>query len=142
MAKAAPKKSAKSGSAKSGSVKPGKAVAPVKKPAAVKAPVMSKDELRVQLEKALKTIATLRAKSREAVRAAKVSAAQIAELETKLAQLEKKLASQVKPAKSAKASDKTMKPRGRKTAVIADGDAPVEAADVAPEAGAPAGDDA
>lgn len=38
--------------------------------------------------------------SREAVRAAKPSATQIGELETKVVQLEKKLAAQAKPAKS------------------------------------------
>ncbi len=109
-----------------------KAVAPVKKPAAVKAPVVSKDELRIQLEKAQNTIATLRTKSREAVKAAKMSATQIAVLEAKVAQLEKKLGGQVKPAKQAAAA-KPVKRRGRKAALKADADAPVEADDLAPE---------
>jgi hypothetical protein len=61
--------------------KASKAAPPAKKPAAVKAPAVSKDELRVQLEKAQTTITTLRTKSREATRAAKEAAARIAELE-------------------------------------------------------------
>jgi chromosome segregation ATPase len=108
-----------------------KATAPAKKPAAVKAPVLSKDELRTQLEKALNTITGLRTKSREAVRAAKASAAQIGELEAKLAQLEKKLAAQAKPAKSAPAEAKPVKQRARKEAVKAAVAVPVEVEDEA-----------
>jgi hypothetical protein len=109
-----------------------KSATPVKKPAAVKAPVVSKDELRAQLEKAQNTIATLRTKSREAVRAAKLSAAQIAELEAKVAQLEKNLAAQAKPAKSSAAVAKPVKPRGHKSAEEAIVDVPVEADIVTP----------
>ncbi|NNM55960.1 hypothetical protein [Acidocella sp.] len=139
MAKAAPKKTAKPVTK---ALKPGrhpavvktakvvKAAAPVKKPAAAKAPVVSKDELRAQLEKAQNTIATLRTKSREAVRAAKASAAQIGELETKVAQLETKLAAQTKPTKPAPAAVKPVKQRGRKAAVKVDVDAPVESDDM------------
>jgi hypothetical protein len=104
----------------------------VKKPAAVKAPVLSKDELRIQLDKALKTIDTLRTKSREAVRAAKASAVQIAELEAKVAQLEKKSAVKEKPASPAPAAAKPVKPRGRKPAAKAGANAPAESADTAP----------
>ena len=143
MAKAAPKKTPKPAAK---ATKPGrkpaaakttkvvKAVAPLKKPAAVKAPVVSKDELRAQLEKAQNTIATLRTKSREAVKAAKASATQIAELEAKVSQLERKLGSQVKPAKPVEpVAAKPTKQRGRKAAVKSDADtAPVEAADLAP----------
>jgi hypothetical protein len=141
MAKAAPKKTAKPATTKA---KPGrrpaatkttkiaKAAAAVKKPAAPKAPAVSKDELRAQLEKAQNTIATLRTKSREAVRAAKLSATQIVELEARVAQLEKKLAAQAKPAKSAPATAKPVKPRGRKPAETAAADVPVEAKDLAP----------
>jgi hypothetical protein len=142
MAKAATKKAVKS--AKKG-VKPGrrvaaakpikavKAAAPPKKPATVKATVISKDELRLQLEKAQATNATLRAKSREATRAAKESAAQIAELEAKVAQLEKKLSSQEKPTtSSAPISDKPAKPRGRRTAVKAEPGESIEAAEPVP----------
>jgi hypothetical protein len=134
MARAAPKKATKPAAK---ATKPGrpaaakttkvvKAAAPVKKPAAVKAPVVSKDELRAQLEKAQNTIATLRTKSREAIRAAKASAAQIAELEATVAQLEKKLASQTKTTKPETAVAKPIKQRGRKAAVKADVDAPAE----------------
>ncbi len=103
-----------------------KAVAPAKKPAAVKAPVVSKDELRAQLEKAQSTIASLRTKSREATRMAKASAAQIAELEARLAQLEKKSSVQEKPKSPMPTPEKPKKPRGRKPAVKADTEAPIE----------------
>ncbi|NNM56497.1 hypothetical protein [Acidocella sp.] len=150
MAKAAPKKSTKPAAK---TTKPGrkpaaqkttkavKAAAPVKKPAAVKAPVVSKDELRAQLEKAQNTIVTLRTKSREAVKAAKVSAAQIAELAATVAQLEKKLGGQAKPAKpEVPAAAKPVKQRGRKTA--AKGDVvPDESDDLAPAADETAGEE-
>jgi hypothetical protein len=140
MAKAAPKKAAKPATK---AAKPGrrpaaakttkvvKAAAPVKKPAPVKAPVVSKDELRIQLEKAQNTIATLRTKGREAVRAAKASTAQIAELEAKVAQLEKKSAVQEKPTSPAPTAKKPTKQRGRKATVKADVNVPAESADPA-----------
>jgi septal ring factor EnvC (AmiA/AmiB activator) len=106
-----------------------KSAAPAKKPAAAKAPVVSKDELRAQLEKAQNLIAALRVKSREAVRAAKASAAQIADLEAKIAQLEKKLAAHEKSTNPVSAAVKPAKRRGRKVAEQADVDAPVETAD-------------
>jgi hypothetical protein len=62
-------------------------------------PQVSKDELRAQVEKLERANATLRAKSREANRAAKASAARIAELEEEVARLERKTASQAAPAK-------------------------------------------
>jgi hypothetical protein len=138
MAKAAPKKTAKPAAK---ATKPGrrpaaakttkivKVAAPVKKPAVVKAPVLSKDELRIQLDKALKTIATLRTKSREAVLAAKTSAAQIAELEAKVAQLEKKPAVKEKPESPVPMAAKPAKRPGRKAAVKADLNEVVELAD-------------
>lgn len=140
MAKAATKKATKPGKK---AVKPGrrvaakpikavKAAAPAKKPATVKATVISKDELRVQLEKAQTTIASLRTKSREATRAAKASAAQIAELEAKVAQLEKKSSAQEKSTSPAPVSDKPAKPRGRRAAVKAEPDVPIEAAEPVP----------
>jgi hypothetical protein len=141
MATATPKKTAKPATK---AVKPGprpaaakttkvvKAAAPVKKPGPVKATPVSKDELRTQLEKAQNTIATLRTKSREVVRAAKASAAQIAELEAKVAQLEKKLTAQPKPAKPDAAVAKPVKQRSRKAAEKADVVAPVESDDLAP----------
>lgn len=135
MAKAASKKTIKPATK---AVKPGrrpaaakapkvvKPAAPAKKPAVVKVAAVSKDELRAQLEKAQNTIATLRTKSREAVRAAKELAAQIAELELKVAQLEKKLAAQPKPAKPAASVTKTVKPRGHKAAVDVEANVPAE----------------
>jgi len=59
-----------------------------------RAPKLSKDELRAQVEKLERANATLRAKSRETNRVAKSSAARIAELEGEIARLEKKAASQ------------------------------------------------
>lgn len=66
------------------------------------APKLSKDELRTRVEALERANAALRAKSREANRAAKTAAARIAELEDQLAQLEKRLASaEPKPKSSA-----------------------------------------
>ena len=53
--------------------------------AASPAPKVSKNELRAQVEKLERTVATLRTRSREAVRAAKQAAARIEELEAQLA---------------------------------------------------------
>ena len=59
------------------------------KPAAASSvPKISKDELRAQVEKLERTVATLRARSRDAVRAAKQSSARIEELEAQLARKE------------------------------------------------------
>jgi septal ring factor EnvC (AmiA/AmiB activator) len=110
-------------------VKTVKSAASAKKPAKTKAVVVSKDELRAQLEKAQNLIAAFRAKSREAVRAAKASATQIADLEAKVAQLERKLAAPEKSTKPVSAAVKPAKQRGRKVAVQADGDASIESAD-------------
>lgn len=58
------------------------------------APKLSKEELRVLAERLERTNATLRARSREAVRAAKAASARIAELEAQVEQLEGKVAAQ------------------------------------------------
>jgi hypothetical protein len=138
MAKAAPKKITRpAAKAAKASRKPAaaktkkvvKAVAPVKRPTPIKAPVVSKDELRVQLEKAQTTIATLRTKAREATRAAKSSAAQIAELEAKVAQLEKKSAPQEKPTAQSSIAAKPAKQRRRKVAEKAGAEAAAETTD-------------
>ncbi len=138
MAKAATKKAVKPATktAKPGRpvaaakpIKAAKAAAPAKKPATIKAPVVSKDELRAQLEKVQATIASLRTKSREATRAAKASAAQVAELEAKVAQLEKKPSAHEKPTSPAPASGKAAKPRGRRAAVKAETNAAIEPAE-------------
>jgi hypothetical protein len=135
MAKATPKKAIKSTTKaarpgpRSAAAKPAKtikAAAPIKKPAAAKAPIVSKDELRAQLAKAETTIATLRTKSREAVRAAKAGAAQIAALEAKVAQLEKKQPAQEKPVSPGPVAEKPAK-RGRKAIARPDPDGSGEA---------------
>jgi DNA-binding transcriptional MerR regulator len=68
-------------------------------PARPLAPKASKEELRVQVEKMEQLITTLRAKSREANKAAKEATARISELEQQVAQLEKKIASASAPAR-------------------------------------------
>jgi hypothetical protein len=69
------------------------AAKPVAKPrgSAATPPVLkiSKDELRAQVEKLEGTVAMLRTRSREAVRAAKQAAARIEELEAQVAKLQK-----------------------------------------------------
>ena len=66
--------------------------APKRSPdAALVVPKPSKDELRAQVVKLESANATLRARSREATRAAKTAATRIAELEDQVAQLEKQL---------------------------------------------------
>jgi hypothetical protein len=99
------------------------------KPAAVQkrapvaaAPKVSKDELRAQVEKLELSVAALRAKNREANRAAKTAAARIAELEDQVARLEKNAASQAAPAK--RGSSSASPGRGaRRSKVIDPGDA-------------------
>jgi chromosome segregation ATPase len=91
-----------------------------------RAPVMSKDELRSQVEKLQQTNATLRTKSREANRAAKAATARIAELEEEVATLEKQVASQ---ASSAKRS--ATRSAGRKSRDIDPGDSVPEGVAVA-----------
>jgi hypothetical protein len=59
---------------------------------ALPAPKVSKDELRAQVEKLEQLVASLRAKSRETNKAAKVAAARIAELEAEVTELEKRAA--------------------------------------------------
>ena len=74
--------------------KAGKQPAGAAKRAATARPTraVSKDELRIQVEKLERANATLRAKNREANRAAKLSAARIAELEDEVARLQAPLA--------------------------------------------------
>jgi len=135
MARAALKKGAKSAAKpvkpgrRAAAVKPGKAVkagAKGKSPGIVRAPVVSKDELRGQLEKALATITALRAKGREASRAAKASALRIGELEAAVARLEKASSVRERHVKPAAPTQAPVKRRGRKAAVESAPDAPVE----------------
>jgi hypothetical protein len=82
------------------------AAAPKRVPvAAATALKLSKDELRVQVEKLEHANATLRVKSREANRTAKAATARIAELEEIVARLEQK-AAPATPAKVEKAAAK------------------------------------
>jgi hypothetical protein len=67
--------------------------------AAPVAPKLSKDELRARVEQLERANATLRAKSKEANRAAKTTAARIAELEDEVARLEQQAAPPSAPAK-------------------------------------------
>ena len=81
--------------------------------AAAPAPKVSKDELRAQVEKLERTLATLRARSREAVRAAKQATARIEELEAQLAAKPAVTASQPagRPPKPAAKADAPVTPR-------------------------------
>ena len=78
-------------------------------PAAPPAPKVSKDELRAQVRKLERLVATLRAKSRETNKVAKAATGRIAELEAQVAQLERTVAAapalvrEPKPTKPARA---------------------------------------
>ncbi len=80
-----------------------------------RAPTVSKDELRARVAKLERANATLRAKGRDAGRAAKTAAARIAELEGQVARLGKQMAA---PATAAAAggSQPTAPPKGRRRA--------------------------
>src|SRR5689334_17164307 len=82
------------------------------------APKLSKDELRTRVEALERTNATLRARNRDANRAAKTAAARIAELEDQVAQLEKRVAAAQRQSKPSAAS-----PRKRRSREIDPGDA-------------------
>jgi chromosome segregation ATPase len=102
-----------------------RAKAPATKPTRTAAPTgtpkLSKDELRTRVETLERANATLRAKSRDANRAAKTAAARIAELEDQVAQLEKRLAS-AQPKATPSASSR----RSRRSREIDPGDAVAE----------------
>ena len=68
------------------------------KPVAAAVPKLSKEGLRDQVEKLERNVATLRARNRDATRAAKTSAARIEELEAQVAQLETAAAAKPAPA--------------------------------------------
>ena len=74
---------------------------------------VGKDELRAQVEKFERANATLRAKNREAGRAAKTAVARIAELEDEVARLEKQLGAQGARAGGGQAASS---PKGRRRA--------------------------
>ena len=74
-----------------------------------RAPVVSTGELRAQLEKLERANATLRAKGREANKAAKAAAARIAELEDEVTRMAKRPA----PIPVTRAKRASAKPQGR-----------------------------
>jgi hypothetical protein len=99
------------------------AAAPKPGPVALpRAPKVSKDELRAQVEKLERANATLRAKSRETNRAAKSAGVRIAELEGEAARLEKKVASQAAAATRG-AKPRTSASSKRRSSEIDPGDA-------------------
>ena len=81
---------AEKGRSQAAKTKAGREPGGIAKRASTAAPArnVSKDELRAQVEKLERANATLRTKSREATRAAKLSAARIAELEDEVARLQ------------------------------------------------------
>lgn len=93
--------------------------------AAASVPKPGKEELRAQVEKLERANATLRARSREAVRNAKAAAAHIAELEEQVEQLERKAASQ--RAASQKAADQKAATEKAATQKAASQEAPATA---------------
>jgi chromosome segregation ATPase len=98
--------------------KPTTAAKPKQAAAPPAAPKLSKDELHARVEKLERANATLRAKNRDANRAAKIAATRIAELEDQVAQLEKRVASAQPTAKRAAPA-----PRKRQSREIDPGDA-------------------
>jgi phage I-like protein len=90
-----------------------KVTAPAKRvsAASARAPAVSKDELRAQVAKLERANATLRAKGRDAGRAAKTAAARIAELEDQVARLSQQLAAQET---AAGGSQPAASPKGRR----------------------------
>lgn len=110
---------------KSKSARPSSPVAKAKPPKVTKAPAVagrasaslvlapkpSKDELRARVEQLERANTSLRGKSREATRSAKITAERIAELEAQVVQLEKQIARQAAPSK---AGQQTVSVRGRR----------------------------
>ena len=99
--------------------------------AAAPALKLSKDELRVQVEKLERANATLRVKNREANRTAKTATARIAELEESVARLTKNAASQTPSANGEKAA-KPSRAKRQSRGVDHDHAAPAGAADQKP----------
>ncbi len=80
---------------------------PRKPPAASSAPKLGKSELQAQVEKLERTVTTLRTRNRDAVRAAKVAAARIEELEEQLSTMRRQASKPpVPPSKAAGRSPK------------------------------------
>lgn len=81
--------------------------APARAPAATPTPKVSKDELRVQVEKLEQLVVTLRTRSREANKAAKTAFARIPQLEAEVARLGKKAAAASAPAQQPRSTKPT-----------------------------------
>jgi chromosome segregation ATPase len=94
------------------------AAKPTRTVASPAAPKLSKDDLRARVETLERANATLRARNRDANRAAKTAAARIAELEDQVVQLEKRLA-----AAQRKAAPSAATPRKRRRREIDPADA-------------------
>ena len=99
--------------------------------AAAPALKLSKDELRVQVEKLERANATLRLKNREANHTAKTATARIAELEENVTQLEKNAASQT-PSANGEQAAKPSRAKRQSRGVDHDHAAPAGAADQKP----------
>jgi chromosome segregation ATPase len=84
-----------------------KAGVPKKKTRAARAPVISKDELRNQIEKLTAANVTLKTKGREIAKAFKAAEARIEVLEHQISQTEAKAAIKDKPVQQVKTSRKT-----------------------------------
>jgi hypothetical protein len=108
------------------------AAAPKRAPvAAAPALKLSKDELRVQVEKLERANATLRLKNREANRTAKTATARIAELEESVARLTKNAASQT-PSANGEPAAKPFRAKRQSRGVDHNHAAPADAADQKP----------
>ena len=88
-----------------------KASVPVKKTRAARAPVISKDDLRNQIEKLTAANATLKTKGRETAKALKAAEARIAVLEHQISQTEAKVEIEDKPIDRVKSPRKTRTPK-------------------------------
>jgi hypothetical protein len=83
----------------------------LKKTCAARAPVISKDELRNQIEKLAAANATLKTKSRETAKALKAAESRIAVLEHQIDQTQAKAAIEDKPTEKVKLPRKTRAPK-------------------------------
>ncbi len=99
------------------------AAAPATTAIPARVPPPSKGELRAQIEKLEAANATLKAKSREANRAAKIAARRIAELEDQVAQLETAAAKPVAPVPSPPEAKPARRGRLGRSKIIDPGDA-------------------
>lgn len=88
-----------------------KASVPAKKTRAVRAPVITKDELRNQIERLTAVNATLKTKNRETAKALKAAEARIEVLEHRISQTEGKVMIDAKPTKTVESPRKMRAPK-------------------------------